>query len=85
MSKHTIYLPADAPQAWLDLFEGLALLVKGHKKEIYPFHCEHDVLLIQADPSAFTEEELDKLERLGFVAGSEYDENEFMSYRYGSA
>lgn len=73
------------PKAWLELIEGIALLAKHHNDSVSPFHCEHDTLTVCSDPSKFTREELARLEEIGFFAGSEYDDESFTSYRFGSA
>jgi hypothetical protein len=71
------------PPAWADLLEGLALLATNQNNDISPFHCEHDTLTVMADPSAFTPEELARLDELGFHADPPNDT--FHSFRFGSA
>jgi hypothetical protein len=70
------------PQAWADLLEGLTLLAKHPANDISPFHCEHDTLNVMADDTAFTAEELARLETLGFNVDSE---GGFYSFRFGRA
>jgi hypothetical protein len=71
------------PQAWSDLIEGLALLATHQNNDVSPLHCEHDTLNVMADPSAFTSDELARLEELGFRPSS--DGETFYSFRFGSA
>lgn len=73
------YVP---PKAWAELIEALTLLAKHPGDQVSPLHCEHDTLNVLADNSAFTADELARLEELGFHAGSE---GGFYSFRYGSA
>jgi hypothetical protein len=44
--------------------------------------CEHDELYIMIDPAVVSEEDKTKLEELGF---SPYEDQTFLSYKYGSA
>ena len=71
------------PKAWADLLEGLTLLATHQSNDISPLHCEHDQLTVNADPSAFTAEELAHLEKLGFNVDD--DDEAFYSFRFGSA
>ena len=70
--------------AWADLIEALQLLSTGRSNNIAPFHCEHDTLLVMADPEKFTEAQKARLDELGFFEGEEL-EGCFTSFRYGSA
>lgn len=70
------------PKAWDDLIQGLAPLATHQNNEISPFHCFHDELTVMADPSAFTAQELARLDGLGFHPG---DGETFRSFRFGSA
>jgi hypothetical protein len=63
------------------LIEALNIFLKYGNKD-YPFHCEHDQLTIDYDPSEFSKEDLGKLAELGFHADE--DNSDFKSYRYGS-
>lgn len=47
-----------------------------------PTHCEHDVLIVCVDPKIVSEEDIKKLDALGFFVS---DDDSFKSYRYGSA
>lgn len=66
---------------WADLIEALTLLSK-HQTGPFPTHCEHDELWVMSDPDQFTDEELERLEELGFRPS---DEASFTSYLFGSA
>ena len=68
-----------------DLIEALTILLKYGNPD-NPTHCEHDVLtIVDIDPADVSDEDKEKLEKLGFVVGDEYGEEAFHSYRYGSA
>lgn len=71
------------PPAWSDLIDGLTMLAHNQNNDISPFHCEHDQLTVMADPGQFTEEEIARLETLGFIADPGSDT--FYSFRFGSA
>lgn len=68
-----------------DLIKALQILLKyGNPK--YPTHCEHDILFIVGiDPKKVSEEDIKTLEKLGFHVGEEYREENFYSFRFGSA
>lgn len=72
----------DKPQVWADLLEALELLSQ-HPTEGHPFNCEHDILYVGADPDAFTPEEIQRLDDLGFFVDTDIEC--FASFRYGSA
>lgn len=74
--------PATPPKAWADLIQGLKILATAQSNEISPLHCEHDRLTVMATPDAFTPEELDQLEDMGFLPG---EDQTFYSFRFGSA
>jgi len=65
-----------------ELIEALQLMATK-EKPTYPTHCEHDVLTVCVAPSLFTPEEIDRLDRLGFVPDDEGES--FQSFRFGSA
>ncbi len=71
-------------EAWNDLLEGLALLARHPSNDISPLHCEHDTLTVMADSTKFTEEELARLDALGFTP-DEDEPSTFYSFRFGSA
>jgi hypothetical protein len=67
-----------------DLIEALQILLKyGNPK--FPTHCEHDVLNVMGIPPAdVSEEDKEKLEKLGFFVSVGYEEECFRSFRFGS-
>ena len=68
-----------------DLIEALQILLK-YGNPSYPTHCEHDILIICGiDPSIVSVEDVKRLEELGFNIGGECEDDQFSSYRYGSA
>jgi hypothetical protein len=68
-----------------DLIEALTILLK-YGNPIHPTHCEHDELLICGiDPKDVSEEDKAKLDKLGFFVSTEYGDEQFKSFRYGSA
>jgi hypothetical protein len=71
------------PKAWTDLIEALTLLARGQSNDTSPFHCEHDILTVMADPANFTDEELAQLDQWGFLP--DRSDFTFSSFRYGSA
>lgn len=67
-----------------ELIEALELLAK-YGEPAYPFHCEHDVLVICGiDPADVSAEDKCRLEAYGFFESEEY-EGHFASFKYGSA
>jgi hypothetical protein len=62
------------------LIEALQILLKYDNPD-YPTHCEHDELTVCVDPGLVSEEDIAKLDELGFFV----DDDCFRSYRYGSA
>ncbi len=74
---------AALPPAWSDLLKGLTLLAKHQNNLISPFHCTHDQLTVMADPTAFTDDEIERLDTLGFSADA--GQECFYSFRFGSA
>ena len=67
------------------LIEALQIFLK-YGNPAYPTHCEHDVLTICGiEPSDVSEEDTDKLDKLGFFVSDEHGDDAFMSYKYGSA
>lgn len=71
------------PEAWADLIKAITLLARGQADRISPFNCSHDQLTVMSDPSAFTPDEIDQLDDLGFYV--DVDTKSFYSFRYGSA
>jgi hypothetical protein len=68
-----------------DLIEALQILSKYGNPD-HPTHCEHDVLFISPEisPILVSDEDINKLEELGFFVSVEYGEELFESYRFGS-
>lgn len=64
------------------LIEALTLLMKYDCPK-RPTHCEYDVLYVLVDPRLVSEDDVERLSDLGFIAVEE--EGHFRSYRYGSA
>lgn len=62
-----------------DLIEALQIFVK-YENKAWPTRCEHDELMVCIDPGIVSEEDILKLDELGFYAG--YDV--FQSTRFGS-
>lgn len=65
-----------------EIIEALTIL-KNYGDPRFPFHCEHDTLYVMVDPEKVPEDDLKRLEVLGFrpsnLGGC------FESSRYGSA
>jgi hypothetical protein len=58
-------------QIMSDLIEALQILLKCGNP-LYPTHCEHDVLtVVGIDPSDVSEDDKEKLVRLGFFVSEE--------------
>lgn len=68
-----------------DLLEALAIFASKYPDLYSPFHCEHDTLTVMCDPAQFTEEEITKLESLGFFIPQDLAEDCFQSFRFGRA
>ena len=63
------------------LIEALAIF-KKYNNEPFPTKCEHDMLIVnKVRPEDVTEEDKDKLDRLGFFPDDEFG---FISYVFGS-
>lgn len=64
-----------------DLIEALQIFLKYSDKP-YPSSCEHDIFRIHVDPNIVSDEDITKLEELGFTIE---ESNEcFYSFKYGS-
>jgi hypothetical protein len=68
-----------------DLIAALHIFLKyGDPRS--PTHCEHDLLTICGiDPAVVSDEDKQALERLSFFVHREYGEDQFGSFRFGSA
>ncbi len=64
-----------------DLIEALQIFAK-YSNEEWPTHCEHDILMISDVQNDISQEDKDKLEKLGFHWSDEFDC--WVSYRFGS-
>jgi hypothetical protein len=62
-----------------DLIEALQIMLK-HGDVTHPTNCEHDKLHVYPNSMDFTDEELERLDELGFYP----DDHGFYSYRFGS-
>lgn len=69
--------------AWADLINGLGILQTGRTSNVSPTWCDHDKLWVMADPDKFTTDQIEQLDRMGFVA--DHAEGGFYSFRFGSA
>jgi len=65
-----------------DLIAALEILLKYGNPE-YPTHCEHDVLSVMVDPKLVSKEDIELLDKLGFIPAT--DGGCFKSFRFGSA
>jgi hypothetical protein len=64
-----------------DLIEALTIFRK-YDNPPSPTHCEHDLLTVMVDPDQVSDDDIQTLDRLGFLPG---DEGAFYSFRFGSA
>lgn len=64
----------------IQLIEALQIILK-HGDVEYPTHCEHDEMHIYPNSMDFTEEELARLEEIGFYPNGM---DGFYSFKYGS-
>ncbi|GAA1535838.1 hypothetical protein GCM10009827_062760 [Dactylosporangium maewongense] len=70
------------PPAWANLIEGLTLLAQHPANPGYPLDIEHGQLFVLADAKAFTDDELSRLETLGFTVNRD---SEYYAFRFDSA
>lgn len=66
-----------------DLIEALQIFLKYSDLD-YPTHCEHEYLFVDVDPNIVSNEDKDKLKKLGFVVDTQFDGDGFGSHRFGS-
>jgi len=66
-----------------DLIEALQIFRK-YGNSHYPTHCEHDVMTVCINPDDVSEEDILRLDTLGFFASCDSDDC-FQSFRFGSA
>lgn len=68
-----------------NLIKALQIFLK-YGNPSYPTHCEHDVMYICGiNPNDVSEQDKNELDELGFFVGDEFGEEQFMSFRFGSA
>lgn len=68
------------------LIEAFTIFAKYIPDSEYPTICEHDEMIVLCDPELVSsEEDIARLEELGFSPACIEGENCFRSYRYGSA
>jgi len=65
-----------------ELIEAL-LIFRKYGNPGCPTHCEHDTLWLCMSPDGMSEEDIEKLDTLGFHVDE--DDDCFKSYRFGSA
>jgi hypothetical protein len=68
-----------------DLVEALTIMKQYMQtsQEKYPTWCSHDTLHVCASPNDASEEDLLRLNELGFFASDVNGEYEFISFRFG--
>lgn len=64
-----------------DLIEALQIFLKYGNPD-YPTACDHDQLYVMIDPADVSDEDKEKLEKLGFYASPE--DSNFYSFKFGS-
>lgn len=75
--------PASTPPvAWTNLISALQLMAKHPAHDTDPTYCEHDKLIVLADDSLFTPEEIAQLEAWDFFVNAE---GGFKSFKYGNS
>ena len=64
-----------------DLLEAIKIFVK-YSKDKYPTNCTHDILYVAVEENLVSDEDLKRLEELGFYINVEF--GGFESTRFGS-
>lgn len=64
-----------------DLIEALQIMRK-YANPKFPFHCEHDCLYVDINSEGFSQEDLDRLDEIGFFVDE--DDGCFRSFTFGS-
>lgn len=64
-----------------DLLEAINIFIK-YGNPNYPTNCSHDELYVNIDSSLVSEEDIKRLDELGFFVSEEY--GGFLSYKFGS-
>ena len=69
-----------------DFIEALRIFQKYMKEDCkWPFYCEHDILMVCCvGTDVVSEEDKKRLDELGFIPVSDYGEEIWGSYRFGS-
>jgi hypothetical protein len=68
-----------------DLIKALQIFLK-YGNPSYPTHCEHDEMFICGiDPDKVSDKDKVELEKLGFDITDGYGDEQFHSFKYGSA
>lgn len=76
---------SDTPEGFDGLIRALTIF-RTYGEVRRPTHCEHDVMYVCVEPGSITDEDLERLEELGFTPSHEDGmEDCFKSFRYGSA
>lgn len=68
-----------------ELVEAFQIFLKYGKDIKYPTHCEHDVMHVNVSPDLVSEDDIARLDELGFHVSEEWGEAHFKSFRFGSA
>lgn len=58
-------------------------IFRKYSDEKWPTHCEHDAMYVLVNPEVVSQDDIDRLEILGFEADE--DDGNFYSFRFGSA
>ena len=68
-----------------DLIEALNIFLKYGNLD-YPTHCEHDVMYVCGiNPEDVSAEDKEHLNELGFIVTEEFGDEQFCSFKFGSA
>ena len=66
-----------------DFIKALQIFLKyGNPQR--PSHCEHDYLFIDIHPDLVSDDDIKKLDELGFFPDEEWDGDGFGSFKFGS-
>ncbi len=67
------------------LIKALQIFLRYGNPE-WPTCCEHDVLYVDIDPSIVSLEDIEELDKLGFMVGDDHEQWDggFYSYKFGS-
>lgn len=74
----------DSRLAYVDnLIEALTIMRK-YANPSFPTNCSHDLLYVNVSPELVSEEDLARLDALGFHPDTEFASDGFVSYLFGS-